>query len=80
MIRRAVNTLMKTFGSKVEDSPLLARHVGERRGRQQLTSMGCYNQKVVFHTKGWENFQGHWKERKKEAWVRGPEISISVCR
>ena len=82
MVRRSVNTLMKTSGSKMEDWPLLARHAGERRGRQQLTSMGFevapllpYNQRVVVHTKSWEDFQGHWRERKKEAWVRGPDIS-----
>ena len=80
-----MNTLMKTSGSKMEDWPLLARHAGERRGRQQLTSMGCevapllpYNQKVVVHTKSWEDFQGHWRERKKETWVRGPDISMSL--
>ena len=54
MIRHSVNTLMKTSGSKMEDWPLLARHIGKRRGRQQLTSMGYevapllpYNQRVV---------------------------------
>ena len=85
MIRRSVNTLMKTSGSKMEDWPLLARHAGERRGRQQLTSMGYevapllpYNQRVVVHTKSWEDFQGHWRERKKEAWVRGPGVSMSL--
>ena len=78
VVRRAVNTLIKSSGDGEEYWPLMAKHVGERRGRQQLAILGLvtpmlmpWGQRVMVTTKGWDEFQGHWRSRKKPGIVRG---------
>ena len=65
--------------------PLIARHVGERRGRQQLEALGYQTPKllpygllVMVRTKKYEEFQGHWRNQRKKAWIRGPDVSMSM--
>ena len=85
IIRRGVNTLLRTTGASEEEWPLIARHIAERRGRQQLLSLGYksgkllpFNQLVMVTTKKWEEFQQHWRARRKKAWVRGADASMSL--
>eukprot|EP00913_Durusdinium_trenchii_P029979 g28092.t1 len=85
VIRRAVNTLIRSAGEGEEYWPLMAKHVGERRGRQQLALLGYktpqlmpWGQKVMVTTKGWDDFQGHWRARKKAGVIRGPDPDMSL--
>eukprot|EP00913_Durusdinium_trenchii_P018989 g17845.t1 len=85
VVRRAVNTLIKASGDGEEYWPLMAKHVGERRGRQQLAVLGLvtpkllpWGQRVMITTKGWDDFQGHWRARKKAGVVRGPDPDMSL--
>ena len=63
----------------------MARHIGERRGRMQLAALGFetpkmlpYGTQVMVKTKSWDDFQGHWRARKKKGIVRGPDVSMSM--
>ena len=85
MVRRGINVLMRLPEAEEEDWPLMARHVAERRGRLQLEGMGFstptllpWNTQVVVSTKGWDEFQGHWRPRKRLGRVRGPDMSMSL--
>ena len=85
VIRRAINTLIRSSGDGEEYWPLMAKHVGERRGRQQLATLGMvtptlmpWGQRVMVTTKGWDDFQGHWRSRKKPGVVRGPDPEMSL--
>ena len=86
VIRRRVNVLMKPASGDAESYwPLMARHVAERRGRLQLKALGfvtpkllAWCTKVMVTTKGWDNFQGHWRRRKKPGEVRGPDMNMSL--
>ena len=85
VIRRAINTLIRSSGDGEDYWPLMAKHVGERRGRQQLALLGFdtpkllpWGQKVMVTTKGWDDFQGHWRSRKKPGIVRGPDPDMSL--
>ena len=85
VVRRAINTLIKASGDGEEYWPLMAKHVGERRGRQQLATLGMvtptlmtWGQRVMVTTKGWDEFQGHWRSRKKAGVVRGPDPDMSL--
>ena len=72
VIRRGINTLIRSSGEGEELWPLMAKHIGERRGRMQLRALGFstpallpWGRKVMVTTKGWDDFQGHWRQRKK---------------
>lgn len=85
VIRRAVNTLIRSADEGEDFWPLMAKHVGERRGRQQLAALGFstprlvpWGQRVMITTKGWDEFQGHWRARKKPGKVRGPDPDMSL--
>ena len=85
MIRRAINTLIRSSGEGEDYWPLMAKHVGERRGRQQLSALGFvtpqllpWGQQVMVTTKGWDDFQGHWRAPKKPGRVRGPDPDMSL--
>lgn len=85
VIRRSINTLIRSAGEGEDLWPLMAKHVGERRGRQQLAVLGFntpmlmpWGQKVMVTTKGWDDFQGHWRSRKKPGVVRGPDPDMSL--
>ena len=85
VIRRAINTLIRSSGDGEDYWPLMAKHVGERRGRQQLGALGFvtpqllpWGQQVMVTAKGWDDFQGHWRARKKPGKVRGPDPDMSL--
>ena len=85
VVRRGVNVLMRLPGADEKEWPLMARHVAERRGRLQLEALGFstprllpWNTKVAVSTKGWDEFQGHWRPRKRLGRVKGPDISMSM--
>ena len=63
----------------------MAKHVDEMRGRLQLRSLGFatppllpWGRRVMVTTKGWDDFQGHWRMRKKLGIVRGPDAEMSL--
>eukprot|EP00913_Durusdinium_trenchii_P016583 g15588.t1 len=85
VIRRGINTLIRSAGEGEELWPLMAKHVGERRGRLQLQALGFstprllpWGRKVMVTTKGWDDFQGHWRMRKRPGVVRGPDPEMSL--
>ena len=85
VIRRGINRLIRASGDGEEMWPLMAKHVGERRGRLQLQALGFstpslmpWGRKVMVTTKGWDDFQGHWRQRKKPGVVRGPDPEMSL--
>lgn len=41
-------------------------------------TMLAFNTEVTVETKKWEEFQGHWRPRRKRAWVRGPDPTMSL--
>ena len=47
VIRRAVNTLIRSSGDVENYWPLMAKHVGERRGRQQLATLGFLTPRML---------------------------------
>ena len=61
VIRRSINTLIRSSGEGEDLWPLMAKHVGERRGRQQLRAL-----------------EGHWRLRKRQGVVRGPDPEMSL--
>ena len=85
VIRRCINTLIRSSGDGEELWPLMAKHVGERRGRLQLQALGFstprlmpWGRSVMVTTKGWDDFQGHWRLRKKKGLLRGPDPEMSL--
>ena len=85
MVRRGINVLMRLPDAEESQWPLMARHVAERRGRLQLKALGFatptllpWNSRVAVSTKGWDEFQGHWRPRKRVGRVKGPDISMSM--
>ena len=85
VIRRGINTLIRSSGDGEEMWPLMAKHIGERRGRSQLKALGFatpaplpWGRKVMVTTKGWDDFQGHWRQRKKPGVIRGPDPEMSL--
>ena len=85
VIRRCINTLIRSSGEGEELWPLMAKHVGERRGRLQLQALGFstprlmpWGRNVMVTTKGWDDFQGHWRLRKRPGLVRGPDPEMSL--
>ena len=85
VIRRSINTLIRASEDGEEKWPLMAKHVGERRGRLQLQALGFttpmllpWGRKVMVTTKGWDDFQGHWRLRKRQGVVRGPDHEMSL--
>ena len=85
VIRRGINTLIRSSEEGEEFWPLMAKHIGERRGRMQLRDLGFstpallpWGRKVMVTTKGWDDFQGHWRQRKKPGIVRGPDPEMSL--
>ena len=51
-IRRSINVLLKASGDGQEYWPLMAKHIGERRGRQQLNVLGYETPPLFFHGAG----------------------------
>lgn len=85
ILKRSINVVLKATEVPVSLWPLAARHVAERRGRQQLAALGFrtphllpFNSEVLVETKKHEDFQGHWRMRKKRAWVRCPDPTMSL--
>ena len=85
VIRRGINTLIRASEEGEDLWPLMAKHIGERRGRLQLKALGFstpallpWGRKVMVTTKGWDDFQGHWRHRKKPGIVRGPDPEMSL--
>ena len=85
VIRRGINTLIRSSEEGEDLWPLMAKHIGERRGRMQLRALGFttpallpWGRKVMVTTKGWDDFQGHWRQRKKSGVVRGPDPEMSL--
>lgn len=85
VIRRGINTLIRASEEGEDLWPLMAKHIGEHRGRLQLKALGFstpallpWGRKVMVTTKGWDDFQGHWRHRKKPGVVRGPDPEMSL--
>ena len=85
VIRRGINTLIRSAEEGEEFWPLMAKHIGEHRGRMQLRALGFstpallpWGRKVMVTTKGWDDFQGHWRLRKKPGIIRGPDPEMSL--
>ena len=85
VIRRGINALIRSSEEGEDLWPLMAKHIGERRGRMQLRALGFttpallpWGRKVMVTTKGWDDFQGHWRQRKKPGVVRGPDPEMSL--
>lgn len=85
VIRRSINTLIRASEDGEEKWPLMAKHVGERRGRLQLQALRFttpmllpWGRKVMVTKKGWDDFQGHWRLRKRQGVVRGPDPEMSL--
>ena len=61
---RGINTLIRSSGEGEELWPLMAKHIGERRGRLQLQALGFetpkmlpWRRKVMVTTKGWDDLE-----------------------
>ena len=85
VIRRGINTLIRSSEEGEDLWPLMAKHIGERRGRMQLRALGVHytcstslGRKVMVTTKGWDDSQGHWRLRKKPGVIRGPDCEMSL--
>ena len=79
IIRRSINTLIRSSGEGEEQWPLMAKHVGERRGRLQLQALGFttpallpWGRKVMVTTKGWDdNSKGTGEQEKSPVSFEG---------
>ena len=85
VIRRGINVLLRASHDPEELWPMMARHVGERRGRQQLAQLGYatpkllpWGLKVMVASKVWHEFQGHWRSRRRPGRIRGADASMSL--
>ena len=54
-IRRSVNVLLRSAGPKVTESqwPMIAKHIGERRGREQLAILGYVTPRLLPNMEVW---------------------------
>ena len=84
LVKQGVRRVLKETGTSVKYWPLAARHVGERRCRQQLEALGIPTAPLLpFGTRGfafrksWQGRYQDWRMVREEVIVSGPDCSRS---
>ena len=85
VIKKHVRTVVATTGLGLEYWPLAAIHIGERRLRGQLRSLGVpvgpmlqFGSKAFALKKSWQDRYQPWREIRDEVTVLGPAIHSSL--
>ena len=84
MIKKHVRTIMTTTGLDLNQWPLAAIHIGERRLRGQLRSLGVpvgpllkFGAKAYALKKSWQDRYQPWRTIRDEVQVLGPALQSS---
>ena len=85
VIKKHVRTIISTTGLGLEHWPLAAIHIGERRLRGQLRSLGLpvgpmlqFGSKAYALKKSWQDRYQPWREIRDEVIVLGPAMQSSI--
>ena len=85
MVKRAVRTVLSSGGHDINWWPLIAMHVGERRFRAQLRSVGYpvgdllkFGTRAYALRKWWHNQYEPWRDVREEVVVLGPDACSTL--
>ena len=84
-VKKSIRTLITAGVATLQQWPLVARHVGERRPRAQLHSLGWpvgklirFGAKAYALRKSWQGRYVQWRDVREEVRVLGPDIHSSL--
>eukprot|EP00438_Fugacium_kawagutii_P026282 Skav208236 [mRNA] locus=scaffold2601:200137:204873:+ [translate_table: standard] len=84
-VKRGVRTLISADRCELEQWPLAARQVGERRLRSQLQQLGWptgemlpFGTRAYAFRKSWQDRYNDWRETRELVTVLGPDASSSL--
>ena len=85
VIKKHVRTVVSTSGLGLEHWPLVATHVGERRLRGQLRSLGLpvghllqFGTRAYALKKSWQDRYQPWRDIRDEVIILGPALQSSL--
>ena len=85
VIKKSIRTLISAGTCALQDWPLAARHLGERRLRNQLNALGWpvgklvkFGAKAYALRKSWQARYAPWREVREEVTVLGPDVFSSL--
>ena len=85
VIKKHVRTVVSTSGLGLEHWPLVATHVGERRLRGQLRSLGLpvghllqFGTRAYALKKSWQDRYQPWRDVRDEVIILGPALQSSL--
>ena len=85
MVKRAVRTVLSSGGHNINWWPLIAVHVGERRFRAQLRSLGYpvgdllkFGTRAYALRKWWHHQYEAWRDVREEVVVLGPDACSTL--
>eukprot|EP00438_Fugacium_kawagutii_P007098 Skav200526 [mRNA] locus=scaffold2291:63661:70974:+ [translate_table: standard] len=84
-LKRAMRVVIAAGDCQLEWWPLLARHLGERRLRRELISLGWpakpllrFGAKVWALAKSWQDRYDDWRQAREEVVLLGPDMGSSL--
>ena len=85
VIKKSIRTLITAGTCTLQQWPLAARHIGERRLRRQLSILGWpvgrllrFGAKAFALRKSWQSRYAPWREVREEVIVLGPDVYSSL--
>eukprot|EP00435_Cladocopium_sp_Y103_P030555 s975_g7.t1 len=85
VIKKSIQTLISSGVAKLNQWPLAARHIGERRLRRQLHQLGWpvgrllrFGATAFALRKSWQERYAPWREVREEVTILGPDIYSSL--
>ena len=84
-VKRAIKTILSANMCPMDHWPLCARHIGERRLRSQLQSVGFptapmlrFGCKAYALRKSWQERYTNWRDAREEVVIMGPDKFTSL--
>ena len=84
-VKKSIRTLVSSGVATLQQWPLVARHIGERRLRAQLHGLGWpvgrlirFGAKAYAMRKSWQGSYDQWRDVREEVKVLGPDIHSSL--
>ena len=85
VIKKAIRTLISSGDCSLNQWPLAARHLGERRLRRQLNALGWpvgrllkFGAKAYALRKSWQSRYAPWREVREQVIILGPDVYSSL--
>ena len=85
LTKKAIRAVLEPGEFSVQDWPLIARHIGERRLRHQLNQLGWptgpllrFGTKAFAVRKSWKNRYEDWRQVRESIVVLGPDPHSSI--